>query len=33
MRDLRELDSDIEIVQDPMESDDLSNQPDSSDQD
>ena len=27
MRDLRELDSDIEIVNDPMEGDDLSNQP------
>ena len=26
MRDLRELDSDIEIVNDPMEGDDLSNQ-------
>lgn len=33
MRNLRELDSDIEIVNDPLESDDLSNQPDSSDQD
>lgn len=27
MRTLFELDSDIEIVNDPMESDDLSNQP------
>lgn len=27
MRILRELDSDIEIVNDPLESDDLSNQP------
>lgn len=26
MRDLRELDSDIEITNDPLESDDLSNQ-------
>jgi hypothetical protein len=27
MRNLRELDSDIEIVNDPLDSDDLSNQP------
>jgi hypothetical protein len=27
MRNLRELDSDIEIVNDPLEGDDLSNQP------
>lgn len=33
MRNLRELDSEIEIVNDPMEGDDLSNQADSSDQD
>ena len=33
MRTLLELDSDVEIENDPMGSDDLSNQPDSSDQD